>query len=85
MPTTPVARARTAIERGDWDTAWEQLDGVEAGRGDEAEVLRLRGAAAYGAGALEAAVAAFEALHALHLDRGESSLLPRLPGPWRCT
>ena len=70
-PTTPLARARAALERGDWGTAREHLDGVEPVGRDEAEVLRLRGEAAYGAGALESAVAAFEELHALHLDRGE--------------
>lgn len=66
-----LAAARSALERGDWQEALDALDtlGPEA---DEAEGLELRAQAAYGNGQLEAAVAAWEDLHAWFLGRGDA-------------
>lgn len=66
-----LVRGRRAVDRGEWDQALEHLSATGEDVADGAEVVRLRGVAAYGAGDLEGAVGAFEDLYALHLERDE--------------
>jgi hypothetical protein len=63
-----VDRARAALERGAWDEALTAL--AEEVDPPTAEGLELNGLASYGNGDLEAAVGAFERLHALQLAAG---------------
>ena len=60
----PLADARAAVERGDWSGALDLLDrcGPDV---HTAEGYELRAQAAYGDGQFEAAVTAWEDLHAL--------------------
>ncbi len=71
----PLADARDAVARGDWSGALEVLD--RAGSGAHTpEGYELRAQAAYGGGHFEAAVTAWEDLHALHVvrrDDGEAA------------
>ena len=64
-----LAGAREALARGGWQAALERLD--ELGGDGGAAALELRAQAAYGAGDLEAAVHAWEDLHALLLQQGD--------------
>lgn len=75
-----VGRAEEAVRRGDWDTALAVLADADVADRDREAALQLRGRAAYGAGELEAAVAAFEELHALHLDRAQPVAAARAAG-----
>ena len=66
----PLDEARAAVDRRDWQLALELL----AGGGSEvsgAEGLELRARAAYGNGDFEAAVSAWEDLHALFVAAGD--------------
>lgn len=71
----PLATARTAIERGEWQVALDLLDA----RGSEASTpagLELRAQAAYANGDFEASIDAWEQLHSLFLlveDRTEAA------------
>lgn len=64
---TSVADARIALERGEFETALAALSGLA----DGPEVLELRAGAAYGAGRLEASIAAWERLYDVHLAADE--------------
>ena len=66
----PLDEARAAVERRDWPLALEVLaaSGSEA---SGAEGFELRARAAYGSGDFEAAVSAWEALHALLVAAGD--------------
>ena len=59
-----------ALKQGEWRTALDALDALDAGS-DSAEGLELRARAAYGAGDFEASVAAWEDLHALLMANGD--------------
>jgi hypothetical protein len=61
-----IKDARAQVARGEWQAALESLEGVP---GSSSEGLELRAQAAYGAGDLEGCVDAWEALHALQLER----------------
>lgn len=69
--STPVrlAEAQEALARGDWEAALAGLDALGADAG--AAGLELRAQAAYGNGDLEAAVRAWEDLHALLMEQGD--------------
>lgn len=67
---TPLDEARTALERGDWNTALDLLDAA-ADDCDRSESLELRAQAAYGAGEFEDAVTAWEQLVAHERGRGD--------------
>jgi tetratricopeptide (TPR) repeat protein len=69
MTADPLTEARSAIERGEWRVALDHLDA--AGAPASATGLELRALAAYGNGDFEAAVTAWEDLHALHVGAGE--------------
>ena len=73
-----LSNARRAVERGEWRTALDALDALDAlvdeapvDSDDHAAALELRAQAAYGAGEFEAAVRAWEELHAFERARGE--------------
>ena len=66
-PPGRLAPAREALADGDWARVLEVLDEVGAEAGG-AEGLELRAQASYGNGEFEAAVEAFEDLHALLVD-----------------
>ena len=70
MSTDPLSEPRAALARGEWQTALDLLDGLEPD-GPTAAGLELRAQAAYGNGAFEAAVQAWEDLHALHSAAGD--------------
>jgi len=72
--------ARAAIERAEWATALELLDAAGEAVSTSAAGRELRGIAAYGAGDLEAAVTAFEDLHAQHAQQGEPEFAARAAG-----
>ncbi len=65
-----VAAAREAVALGRWAEALAALDQV-AELDESAEGLELLATASYGVTTLEATVAAWERLHALHVRRGE--------------
>ena len=69
-PADPLGAARGALESRDWDVALELLEALDPDR-CSAEGLELRAQAAYGIGDLEAAVAAWEDLHALLAGRDD--------------
>lgn len=62
----PLATARTAIERGEWQVALDLLDGL-ASESSTPAGLELRAQAAYGNGDFEASVGAWEQVHSLFL------------------
>jgi hypothetical protein len=64
-----LEQVRAAVAGGDWDGAVELLR--TAGEQRRAETLELIAQAAYGAGDLEAAIAALEDLHRLNLSAGD--------------
>lgn len=66
----PLAEVRAAVDDGRWQAALDLLDalGHDAATGEGHE---LRAQAAYGAGRFEAAVTAWEDLHALGVERGD--------------
>lgn len=68
---TALDEARTALERGDWDGALDLLAGDPVSHDDLAAALELRAQAAYGAGELETAVAAWEHLVVHERERGD--------------
>lgn len=68
MTDLDLSSIRTALEVGDYPRAQEQLAGLSAP--PSAELLELRAQAAYGAGDLEATLAAYADLYRLHLDDG---------------
>lgn len=70
---TSVAVARSALGRGDFESALSAL----ASSGESPEVLELRAAAAYGAGRQEASIAAWERLYDVQLDAGASEAAAR--------
>ena len=67
----PLQLAATAVELGEWRDALDLLElvGDPADQMALAESLELRAQAAYGSGELEDAVAAFERLHSLQVER----------------
>jgi hypothetical protein len=65
-----AAQVEAAIERGEWSDALELLDAGGDAAGTPA-MLELRAQAAYGAGAFEASIAAWEDQHALLCASGE--------------
>lgn len=64
-----VEAARGAVEQGDWQGALELVSGPEADR--DVAALEIRAQAAYGAGELEAAIGAWEAVHGLKDAAGD--------------
>jgi hypothetical protein len=62
-----IEDARAFVALGEWQAALESLEGVD---GASTDGLELRAQAAYGAGDLEGCVDAWEALHALQIERG---------------
>ncbi|MGH9137389.1 MAG: hypothetical protein ACRD0G_10135 [Acidimicrobiales bacterium] len=66
----PLDAPRAAVERGHWQQALDLLADCGAGA-KSAPGLELRAAAAYGNGEFEAAVTAWEDLHALLLTTGD--------------
>ncbi len=70
MRVTDLDRARAAIEHGEFRQALALLDGL-GGADTSPDALELRAQAAYGSGEFEACIAAWEALHALLVARGD--------------
>jgi len=67
-----LSAVRAAADQGDWHLALDLL--AEIGpQADSAEGLELRAQATYGNGDFESSVAAWEALHALHIAEGDST------------
>lgn len=66
-----VADVRDAITRGQWSAAFRSLLALEARRQLDPSELGLLAEAAYGAGELEAALTAWEQLHAAHVAGGD--------------
>lgn len=63
---TPLEAARVALESGDFRRALDVSRDLE----ESVDALEVRAAAAYGAGELEAALSAWERLHAVHAAAG---------------
>lgn len=66
----PLAKSRTAVERGEWQVALDLLDAL----GSEAATaagLELRALAAYGTGDFEGSVGAWEQVHSLLRREGD--------------
>lgn len=72
----PLGPPRAAVEGGHWGRALELLDEVGPGLAG-AEALELRAQALYATGSFEAAVSAWEDLHALHRAAGEQAAAAR--------
>ena len=70
---TSVAAARAALDRGEFETALAVLAEVP----ESPEALELRAGAAYGAGELEASIAAWERLYDVHVASGEPQAAAR--------
>ena len=68
--TVVIAGARAAFESGDFQAALAALDAMPIDE-DVAATLELRALAAYGAGAFEDAISAWERLHSHHRSEGE--------------
>ena len=66
-----LTRARAALDEGDYAGALRLLPAPAAGDERRAEVWEARARAAYGAGAFEAAVSAWEALYGLQRQQGD--------------
>ena len=66
-------RARAALDTGAWAEALAEVAGpADEGGADRAGALEVQAEAHYGAGDLERCIAAWEHLHALHVQRGET-------------
>ncbi|HWJ82044.1 MAG TPA: hypothetical protein VNS55_07395 [Nocardioides sp.] len=63
----PSARARAALDRGDFRAALDAVCDVA----EDADVLEVRASAAYGAGELELALSSWEHLYAVRLAAGD--------------
>ncbi|MFW6091825.1 MAG: transcriptional regulator, partial [Actinomycetota bacterium] len=66
-----VDRARTAIDRGSWQEAFDLLLSLGSERSLSPPELDLFGQAAYGAGEFEAAITAWEQAHRALADSGD--------------
>ena len=70
--TGTLAQARDAVSQGDWRAALELLEAADRDEAGSPEGLETLATAAYGIGDLEAAVSAWEDLHALYARRGDA-------------
>lgn len=71
VTASSLDRARTCIEHSAWEDALAALADADLGPGSESEALELRALAEYGRGRFEAAVTAWEDLHALSIGAGD--------------
>lgn len=67
-----VAHAQELLEQGEWRQAHEALRQAHVEEDGTPEQLEMFAKAAYGAGDYEATVAAWEAIHGLRLDEGDT-------------
>ncbi len=77
LAAEPIRRARDEIRDGDWHRAFIRLRDLGCERDLSAEELELFADVAYGAGELEAAIGAWERLHADALATGERIVAAR--------
>ena len=70
--TGTLAKARAAVSQADWAAALELLQAADGDEASSREGLETLATAAYGIGDLEAAVSAWEDLHAVHVSAGDS-------------